>query len=79
VALEGAPRGIRANHVIPGAVDTPLGGDSLVATRTKIKWPLGRQATAWDIAYAAVFILSGESSYITAQSLVVDGGKTQFG
>lgn len=81
VALEGAPRGIRANHVIPGAVDTPLGrvGDSLVSMRTKIKWPLGRQATAWDIAYATVFMLSGESSYITAQSLVVDGGKTQFG
>jgi NAD(P)-dependent dehydrogenase (short-subunit alcohol dehydrogenase family) len=81
VALEGAPRGIRANHVIPGAVDTPLGrvGDQLVQMRTKIKWPLGRQASAWDIAYATVFMLSGESSYITAQSLVVDGGKTQFG
>lgn len=81
VALEGAPRGIRANHVIPGAVDTPLGrvGDQLVQMRTKIKWPLGRQASAWDIAYAIVFLLSGESSYITAQSLVVDGGKTQFG
>lgn len=82
VALEGAPpRGIRANHVIPGAVDTPLGrvGDQLVHMRTKIKWPLGRQASAWDIAYATVFMLSGESSYITAQSLVVDGGKTQFG
>jgi NAD(P)-dependent dehydrogenase (short-subunit alcohol dehydrogenase family) len=81
VALEGAPRGIRANHVIPGAVDTPLGrvGDQLVQMRTKIKWPLGRQASAWDIAYATLFMLSGESSYITAQSLVVDGGKTQFG
>ena len=44
-----------------------------------MKWPLGPQATPWDIAYATVFMLSGESSYITAQSLVVDGGKTQFG
>jgi len=81
VALEGAPRGIRANHVIPGAVDTPLGrvGDQLVQMRTKIKWPLGRQASAWDIAYATMFLLSGESAYITAQSLVIDGGKTQFG
>lgn len=81
VALEGAPRSIRANHVIPGPVDTPLGrvGDASVAGRTKIRWPLGRQATAWDIAYATVFMLSTESAYITAQSLAVDGGITQFG
>jgi NAD(P)-dependent dehydrogenase (short-subunit alcohol dehydrogenase family) len=81
VALEGAPRRIRANHVIPGPVDTPLGrvGDASVAGRTKIRWPLGRQATAWDIAYATVFMLSGESAYITGQSLAVDGGITQFG
>ncbi|WP_179475757.1 SDR family NAD(P)-dependent oxidoreductase [Mycolicibacterium vinylchloridicum] len=81
VALEGAPRRIRANYVIPGPVDTPLGrvGDAVVASRTKIRWPLGRQATAWDIAYATVFMLGPESAYITAQSLVVDGGITQFG
>lgn len=80
VAFEGAPRGIRANYVIPGPVDTPLGrvGDATVAVRTKIKWPLGRQATAWDIAYATVFMLSAEAGYITAQSLIVDGGMTQF-
>jgi NAD(P)-dependent dehydrogenase (short-subunit alcohol dehydrogenase family) len=81
VALEGAPRRIRANYVIPGPVDTPLGrvGDATVAGRTNIRWPLGRQASAWDIAYAAVFMLNDESAYITAQSLVVDGGITQFG
>jgi NAD(P)-dependent dehydrogenase (short-subunit alcohol dehydrogenase family) len=81
VALEGAPRLIRANYVIPGPVDTPLGrvGDASVAGRTKIRWPLGRQASAWDIAYATVFMLSAESAYVTAQSLVVDGGITQFG
>ncbi|CRZ15335.1 SDR family NAD(P)-dependent oxidoreductase [Mycolicibacterium neworleansense] len=81
VALEGAPRSIRANHVIPGPVDTPLGriGDATVERRAKIRWPLGRQATAWDIAYATVFMLSGESAYITGQSLAVDGGITQFG
>lgn len=81
VALEGAPRSIRANHVIPGPVDTPLGrvGDASVERRSKIRWPLGRQATAWDIAYATAFMLSGESAYITAQSLTVDGGITQFG
>ncbi len=81
VALEGAPRGIRANHVIAGPVDTPLGrvGAASVARRSEIHWPLGRQATAWDIAYSTVFMLSGESSYITGESLVVTGGLSAFG
>ena len=81
VALEGAPRGIRANHVIPGPVDTPLGryGSANVERRSQIRLPLGRQATAWDIAYPTVFMLSGESSYITGESLVVAGGLGQIG
>jgi NAD(P)-dependent dehydrogenase (short-subunit alcohol dehydrogenase family) len=80
VALEGAPRGIRANHVIPGPVDTPLGryGSAHVKSRSQIQFPLGRQATAWDIAYATVFMLSGEASYITGESLVVAGGLGQI-
>ncbi|MDV3136494.1 SDR family oxidoreductase [Mycobacterium sp. 29Ha] len=80
VALEGAARGIRANHVIPGPVDTPLGryGSANVQSRSQIQFPLGRQATAWDIAYATVFMLSGEASYITGESLVVAGGLGQI-
>jgi NAD(P)-dependent dehydrogenase (short-subunit alcohol dehydrogenase family) len=80
VALEGAPRGVRANHVIPGPVDTPLGryGSAHVESRSQIQFPLGRQATAWDIAYATVFMLSGEASYITGESLVVAGGLGQI-
>lgn len=80
VALEGAPRGVRANHVIPGPVDTPLGryGNAQVASRSQIQFPLGRQASAWDIAYATVFMLSGEASYITGESLVVAGGLGQI-
>lgn len=78
VALEGAPRGIRANIVAPGLVDTPLGRlatqgrPSRGATRT----PFGRQATAWEIAYAALFFTSDESVYVTAQVLAVDSGLT---
>jgi NAD(P)-dependent dehydrogenase (short-subunit alcohol dehydrogenase family) len=77
-ALEGAPRGIRANIVAPGLIDTPLGRlatagrPSRAATRT----PFGRQGTAWEIAYAALFFLSDESVYVTAQILAVDSGVT---
>ena len=41
--------------------------------------PFGRQATAWEVAYAAVWLLSGEASYVNAHPLVLDGGATSFG
>ena len=44
--------------------------------RDEVPIPAGRQGTAWEVAYAAVFLLSGESSYVTGQSLIVDGGLT---
>lgn len=78
-ALEGAPRGIRANAILPGVVDTPLGAASAppqTRDRARIPLPLGRRGSPWDVAYAAIFLLSGESSYVTGQSLVVDGGTT---
>jgi NAD(P)-dependent dehydrogenase (short-subunit alcohol dehydrogenase family) len=76
VAFEGSRRGIRANLVVPGLIDTPLGrvasrGRPSRATTTV---PLGRQGTAWEVAYATAFLLGGESSYVTGQQLVVDGG-----
>jgi NAD(P)-dependent dehydrogenase (short-subunit alcohol dehydrogenase family) len=81
IALEGARSGVRANVVVPGLVDTPLGRAATAGrpSRGTTRVPLRREATAWDVAYAAIFLLSGESSYITAQSLVVDGGLTQIG
>jgi NAD(P)-dependent dehydrogenase (short-subunit alcohol dehydrogenase family) len=36
--------------------------------------PLGRQGTPWEVAYAALFLMGDESSYMTGQSLVIDGG-----
>jgi len=76
VALEGAARGIRANVINPGLIDTPLGrlASKGRASRAATPIPLGRQGTGWEVAYATAFLLSGESSYITGQSLVVDGG-----
>jgi NAD(P)-dependent dehydrogenase (short-subunit alcohol dehydrogenase family) len=78
VAREGAPRGIRANVVCPGLVDTPLGRLASAGrpSRARSAVPFGRQATAWEIAYAALFFASDESVYVTAQVLAVDAGLT---
>ena len=78
-AMEGARRRIRANAVLPGVIDTPLGAASAppdARDRGRIPLPLGRRGTPWDVAYTTVFLLSGEASYITGQGIVVDGGVT---
>ena len=76
VAVEGARRGVRANVVAPGLMDTPLGRVASQGrpSRERTPVPLGRQGTGWEVAYAAVFLLSGEASYITGHTLAVDGG-----
>jgi NAD(P)-dependent dehydrogenase (short-subunit alcohol dehydrogenase family) len=76
VALEGARAGVRANVIAPGLIDTPLGRLASAGRpgRERTRIPLGRQGTAWEVAQAALFLLSDESSYITGQTLVVDGG-----
>ena len=78
VAAEGARKGIRANVVAPGLIDTPLGRLATGGrpSRAKAPVPLGRQGTAWEVAEPVVFLLSDAASYITSQLLAVDGGLT---
>lgn len=77
VALEYASRGIRANAILPGLLDTEMGrslakpGD--VAARDR-RSPTGVQGNVWDVANAAVFLASDEARYINGHLLVVDGG-----
>ena len=79
VALAGQERGIRANVVAPGLIDTPMGRASTRARpgRTTRPLPFGRQGTSREVASAVCFLLSGEASYVNAAELVVDGGLSQ--
>lgn len=78
LAKEVGPSGVRVNCVAPGAVDTDMmkcyseEDKQALADET----PLGRIATCEDIAQAADFLLSDSASFITGQTLVVDGGFT---
>ncbi|HTW99143.1 MAG TPA: SDR family NAD(P)-dependent oxidoreductase, partial [Acidimicrobiales bacterium] len=87
VAMQGARFGVRANVVLPGQINTPMAVDSrvgvLAPTREEVimrrdaEVPLGaRMGTAWDVAYACLFLASDEARFITGVSLVVDGGQS---
>lgn len=78
LAREMGPKGFRINSVLPGYVDTDLSKGLSDTQRQQIirRTPLGKLATAEDIAYAVEFLLSDRSKFITGQSLVVDGGIT---
>lgn len=78
VALEGSRKGVRANIVAPGLVDTPLGRRATQGRPGRGTAPqfFGRQATGWEIAYAALFFMSDEAVYVTGQTLAIDSGLT---
>jgi NAD(P)-dependent dehydrogenase (short-subunit alcohol dehydrogenase family) len=79
LAIQFARDRIRANVIHPGIVDTPLQAPYLSdAIRREFETgiPLGRIARAREIAFAALFLASDESAYMTGAELVLDGGFT---
>jgi NAD(P)-dependent dehydrogenase (short-subunit alcohol dehydrogenase family) len=94
IALQYAAKNIRANCVLPGYIDTPFIHRVVAGRRNyEIKGyssaeeygrardaliPMGRMGTGWDVARAALFLASDDASYITATTLVVDGGATSI-
>jgi NAD(P)-dependent dehydrogenase (short-subunit alcohol dehydrogenase family) len=80
IAVEFARRNIRANALCPGPVDTPLLqsilSDPVRRQRRLVHIPPGRFAQATEIANAALFLASEESSYVNGATFLVDGGIT---
>ena len=85
VALQNAPHGIRVNCIQPGLMNTPMAVDARmdawnmtreeVVAKRDAKVPLGgKMGTAWDVANAALFLVSEEARFITGVTLMVDGG-----
>jgi len=79
LGVEFADRGIRVNALCPGPVNTPLlrelfAKDPELAAKRLVHMPMGRFGEAEEIANAALFLASDESSFITATTFMADGG-----
>jgi NAD(P)-dependent dehydrogenase (short-subunit alcohol dehydrogenase family) len=79
LGVQFARSGVRVNALCPGPVDTPLlrelfAKDAAAAARRLVHVPMGRFARAEEIASAALFLASDESSYVNASTFLVDGG-----
>ncbi len=80
VATQGGPRGVRANCICPGGIDTPMTGGTFATpeavARAKRSIPMQRYGIASDIAAVACFLLSDDAAYLTGQTIPVEGGST---
>jgi 3-oxoacyl-[acyl-carrier protein] reductase len=85
LALELGPRGITANAICPGFVDTAMIAETAARTGTTVeemreavssRLPVRRYGVPDDVAHAALFFASDEAGYVTGQVLTVDGGRT---
>ena len=85
LAAELAPRGIRVNSLSPGPVETPIYGKmdmpeeqvNAMADQILAGVPLGRFGRPDELATAALFLASSDSSFVTGTELVADGGFSQ--
>lgn len=82
LALEYAEHGIRVNAIAPGATITPINqawvDDPQQKAIVESHIPMGRAGTAEEMAAAVAFLASDEASYITGQTLFIDGGLTLY-
>jgi len=87
IALENAKYNIRANAIMPGLMNTPMAIEGISKARGIPKSDLirdrdarvplgGKMGTAWDVAFAALFLASDEARFITGVMLPVDGGQS---
>jgi NAD(P)-dependent dehydrogenase (short-subunit alcohol dehydrogenase family) len=85
IALQYARKGIRANAILPGMMNTPTARAALMSefddeadlvARRNAACPTGTMGDAWDVAWASVFLASDEARYINGVLLPVDGGMT---
>jgi NAD(P)-dependent dehydrogenase (short-subunit alcohol dehydrogenase family) len=87
LAMTQAKYGIRANVIMPGLMNTPMAIEGISAARGVSKEELvrardamvplgGKMGSAWDVAYAALFLASDEAKFITGAVLPVDGGQS---
>jgi NAD(P)-dependent dehydrogenase (short-subunit alcohol dehydrogenase family) len=78
IALEYGRRGIRCNAIAPGIVETPMSQPALADEAMRELFtapiPLGRTASAEEVAQAAVWLASSSASYLNGVVLPVDGG-----
>ncbi len=86
LSAELLPRGIRVNTLSPGAIETPIWGRTglqqeeldQMASNIASQIPMGRFGTSSEMAKAALFLASDDSSYVAGAELVADGGMTQI-
>jgi NAD(P)-dependent dehydrogenase (short-subunit alcohol dehydrogenase family) len=79
MAVDHAKDNIRVNCIAPGPVYTPMVARGMLQEMREVRAkaaPLAFEGTAWDVAWAAVYLVSPEARWVTGQVLAVDGGLT---